>query len=383
VSDERLTAIELSADGLLAATTGWDGVLRLWEWRTKSLLREVRTSEDGTRDVTFSPDGRLLLTADRDGAGRIVRADTGEITRVLRTEGATLASGALFVDGDAVVTYEDGRIVAFDPETGAEEWRLQGSIDNPWAVALSPDGHHLAVTSRARNRPILELWDLDRREIVVRGQVGGAGYRAAFSPDGRRVAVGSHEGHVDVFDVDGDGAARIGSRSEAVQAVGWSPDGTFLAVGGYDGQLDLYDADDLGLLQSVPLHDASIVDLALVPLDGTILTVSGDGTLGILDPARWERLGPTAVVLADRDAAVPPTDGARWLELASGAALRANWAQALDDLLRAEAGGVRIVETDRARALWALGRTDEARASLDRALSAGGAATLRAWRDAP
>jgi WD40 repeat protein len=384
VSAERLTAVEVSADGLLAATAGWDGVVRLWEWRSKSLLREVRTSAIGTRDVAFSADGTLLLTADRDGAGRLVRTETGEIVRALRTEEVAFASGAAFVDGDAVVVFENGRVVAFDPASGEERWRLQGSIDNPWALATSPDGRRLAVTSRARNRPIVEVWDLDRREIVLTGPAGDAGYRVAFSPDGRRIAVGCHEGDALVFDAEGDGVpVHVGGRTEAIQAVGWSPDGTLLAVGGYDGQLDLYDARGLELLQSVPLHAASIVDVAAAPLDGTILTVSGDGTLGLLDPARWERFGASSLVVALDPDVEAAADGGRWLELADGAALRANWVQVLEHLARAEAAGVPVQETDRARALWALGRTDEARAALDRAIAAGGGATLRAWRSAP
>lgn len=69
----------LSEDGVLATVGFGDGLIRLWDIFTKTLLLELRTDPTGTLSpVEFTPDGRYLLYADGDVLRRYVR-DTDEL----------------------------------------------------------------------------------------------------------------------------------------------------------------------------------------------------------------------------------------------------------------------------------------------------------------
>jgi WD40 repeat protein len=378
-SEQNLTNLAVSPDGLLAASAGWDGVVRLWDWRSRALLRAVTTAPEGVRDVVFSPDGSRLLTADRDGKGRIIDPVTGQVLQVLTIPGATLALACQYVDGAPVVAFDDGTVAAF-ADDGAVAWSIRGEIGRVWSLLPSPGGDRLLVVGRERHQPVAELWSLADRTKLLTGPTLNAGYRAAFAPDGGSFVVTTHEGLLLRFTGADPEPQIVPLRDEALQAIGYSPDGSMLAVGAYDGQLELLDAATLERVQSVPLHERSIVDLQWVPGEDTVLTGSGDGRIGWFDARRWERTAGTTRRWAPGEPDLV-ADGAAWLLLGEGAAYRSSWAWAVTCHERAEAAGAVVPPLDRARALWAVGRRDEARAALDRVTE--DAPSLRVWRAAP
>jgi WD repeat-containing protein 61 len=89
---------------------------------------------------------------------------------------------------------------------------------------------------------------------------------ARQSPDGARVAVGTHAGAVHVFDArTGALAASLTPHARAVRALAWAPDAHLLASGGEDGRLALHDvrhARGAGSVGALPGHGAGAWVLA-------------------------------------------------------------------------------------------------------------------------
>jgi WD40 repeat protein len=107
-------SLEFSPDGRLLASGGHDHYLRVWDVRSGRTLIAVTAHQGPVEDVSFSPDGRWLVTAGPISAG-VWSVATGR--ELLLLHGPTLPLRvALFTrDGRTIVTAgDDGTIRTYD-----------------------------------------------------------------------------------------------------------------------------------------------------------------------------------------------------------------------------------------------------------------------------
>jgi WD40 repeat protein len=89
-------------------------------------------------------------------------------------------------------------------------------------------------------------------------------YAVAWSPDGKRIASGSGDSTVQVWDaVDGGNVLTYKGHSASVWSAAWSPDGKRIASGSSDSTVQVWDAVDADTYTQIswqkypPHHDAT------------------------------------------------------------------------------------------------------------------------------
>jgi WD40 repeat protein len=96
-----------------------------------------------------------------------------------------------------------GEVVVWNVAAGAVHARLDvaAETESISAVAFSPDGRFLAVSSMDRT---IQVWDVPgaRRCGVLHGHTGAV-YALAFSADSRRLASGGFDRSVRLWDLEG------------------------------------------------------------------------------------------------------------------------------------------------------------------------------------
>jgi WD40 repeat protein len=281
-----------SHSGDLVASTAWDEVCRLWDWRTGQQLFNVHSCE--ANPLRFSPDDRLLAAVVAETTVGLWEINPGaEYRRLARDQ-----SG----DPCGLSVRADGRFLAVALKGGFGLWDLEscrpagyGRVDGNVSTArFEASGSVLTYGEDGLLRWPVEsdpaapgLLRVGPAELLFKP---GAFFGMAASSDSKVVAIGRGlEGALVLHQDHPDDSMRLGPHWD-VRYIAVSPDGRWIATGGFNepGGAKLWDAQSCKLIKDLPV--GRWCGVAFSP-DGNWLATTGGGRLRVWSVGSWSE-GP-------------------------------------------------------------------------------------------
>ena len=198
-----------------------DRTIRILDAESGKELETVGWHEGDERfgtEITFSPDGKRLITEDGHGNGRLRNAESGSELQNLGKHFLEFSP-----DGKRLATMSDEAIRItriWDAETGKELYKSEA-----WFHRFSPDGKKFATTGAGHRDGVTRIWDAETGKELLKLDE----YFLTFSPDGKRVVTGGKD-VATVWNV-ASGKALQELKIGASQSAAFSPDGKRIVVG--------------------------------------------------------------------------------------------------------------------------------------------------------
>lgn len=297
-----VNAIAFSPDGNYFATAGEDGKVLLWRiapYTPYSL--QPGQDLDASSQVAYSPDGKLLATANCDGIVRLWNSNTGKLLTRLQVHNAPafcLSTLAFSPNSQLLAArLDDGSAIVWDVSKD-EVLTYCGvcsstadAVGSASEIAFSPDSQWMAVPQINGAGSHVALANLTTRKLThtFTNLESSTSPGAAFSPDGKLLAVGSggrNNTGITLWDLTQQKAAAVlqGSNAEVAELV-FTHDGRHLVALDNYGKLTVWDVARRATIGSLDLQSAGVaggMSLSLHP-NGWLLAASSNQTIWLLD----------------------------------------------------------------------------------------------------
>ena len=224
------TAVAVSPDGSLFATSPAPGRVTLWRSRDQAVLGELRGPFGYVVSLAFSHDGRLLAATGNAPNTVVWNVATRKIVRILRSPVSAGAAGVAFSPGRRPPRDRRRRRRRRARACCASTTCARAGSSGTCATHGHAPGSRLQPGRQAaRQRPgstaKILVWNVARRALERTIPHRVAILTIRFSPDGRTIATGDLSGNVDFWDAaDGRRVGRtLGGQNGLVISVSYDP----------------------------------------------------------------------------------------------------------------------------------------------------------------
>jgi WD40 repeat protein/DNA-binding SARP family transcriptional activator len=289
-----ILAVHFDESGQLQVAGLAQGRICLWRAIDGQLLREYQAFGAGASIASFSPDGRILASADTDHQVRLWDVARGQLMHTLSGHTETPWTVTLSPRGHVIASSgRDGAVHLWDVQTGRLRRILQGHTTGVHALAFSADGQTLASGDVDG---MVRIWWVESASPLHAFQAHTDEVHAlAFNAAGTILASGSYDRTIRLWHIPGEHGRvqalhTLRVHTQMIRRLVMSPDGHTLASGGHDPFACLWDTRSGQALHTLLGHAYPIHHLAFSTDGQTLATVGVDQTVCLWDVASGRRL---------------------------------------------------------------------------------------------
>ncbi|MBA3751511.1 WD40 repeat domain-containing protein [Candidatus Dependentiae bacterium] len=191
------------------------GVIVLWDTRTGTPIRELKSYNDSLTSVALSSDGRTVASGSYGKTIHIWNALTGKQIGELKGHTKGITCVAFSPDGLTIASGSDDKTVrVWDVKTKKELFLLKGHTNSITSVVFSPDGITIASGSDDKS---MRLWDGKTGKCLQEFLTDPQNHvnSVAFSPQGTRIVSGMSNGTACLWECTEDGGEWTKTREES------------------------------------------------------------------------------------------------------------------------------------------------------------------------
>jgi WD40 repeat protein len=327
-----LWSLDVSPDGRLVALGGGRGVVTILDTATRQQVGETYTLADQgvIQQLQFSPDSRTLAVVGEQLGARppthaildLVDARTGQRrvrvdlppfpsrvpASIIFGNVSFLANGRdlAVLQHHTELSDEPSVLYRVDGRTGAvDDRRLRiGRFDSVW-LAATADRRRVFTSSPSA----AETYEIDPERFRLARTYPIGGEHVSVRPDGKKLAFGSPDGRIRIFDVRTGATTRLRGRHDSpVARTAFAPDGRTLVSASEDGEVNAWDLPAGTVRETYSAHNEQVNGLEITP-DGSTLYSAGLDSRAFA----WDLSGEQRLVRAfDAGPAFVPSDGSEY-----------------------------------------------------------------------
>jgi WD40 repeat protein len=238
---DSVSSISFSENGKFLASGSGDKTVIVWDVDSGKEFRKLEGHSAWVTSVSFFGN-QNIASGSQDYTTRIFNMETNKV-KILKKQNKKISSVSFSTDGRYLVTGDYNHDVLIWNVDNAELFReLRGHTKIVNSVCFSPNGRYVASGS---NDATVRIWNVvDGNDRKLEGHTDWV-LSVSFSPDGRYVASGCRDKTVRIWDIDsGNEVNKLEGHTDWVTSVSFSKNGQYIASGSRDNTVRIYKFDN-------------------------------------------------------------------------------------------------------------------------------------------